>query len=184
MIQVRELILQNPIQNLKDGRNYFHVKAHNNVGWGGVATYEINVDTTAPYPFGIAKVLNDKGDKFIIYFATNDSFSGVDHFTVKVDGVDKGRQSTAYVISSTVNTIEVNAFDKAGNKRTEKETINEASISDETPVSDTVSTPDTRTIVFVIAIIAGVILIASLLIFAYIKYKKSRKSKAILPSVK
>lgn len=96
--------------NLPEGKNYFHIKAKNDVGWGSASHFQINVDTTAPDPFAVAYVKSTKR----VYFSTND-LSGIAKYVVKVDGKDLGEQQTGFQLQSEPSTIEVIAYDNAGN---------------------------------------------------------------------
>lgn len=128
---------------LTEGRNYFHIKAKNAVGFSSVTHFAINYDKTSPNPFGIAKIENNDKSKFIIYFATNDNLAGVSHFTVKLDETDLGKKSTGLEVDKTVYKAFVTAVDKAGNSRTEEVVITEpVPTESEAPVTGSLTLPE------------------------------------------
>jgi len=128
----------------KEGANYFHIKAKNSVGFGEVTHFAVQFDITKPYPFGIAKLLNVAGDKYLIYFATNDAISNIASYTVTVDGVDMGQQKTAYEIPLTAKGVDVGATDQAGNLHTEKLVLAEGVTgqTESEPASTPVNSPN------------------------------------------
>ncbi|MEI6462397.1 MAG: fibronectin type III domain-containing protein, partial [bacterium] len=107
--------LTKTLDSLKDGVNYFHIKAQNSVGWGSVTHFKIQVDSTQPDPFTITKVLDEVSSSYVIYFATNDDISGISKYTVNIDGVDKGEQKSKYTLPLNAQNVIVTAIDKAGN---------------------------------------------------------------------
>lgn len=158
--------------DLADGAYYFHIKAHNSIGWGATTHFRVLVDTTPPDPFGIAKLENEAGDKYALFFYTNDTLSGLDYFNVTVDDVDLGRQQTRMEIDKNAYVVVVTAYDKAGNSRSEKFIINE-------PIA---SAPMESSFVFdwksaVITICCGG-LIALLVLLAFIIYKRYKDKQA------
>jgi hypothetical protein len=107
--------------DMKDGTSYFHIKAKNDVGWGAVSHFKINVDSTAPNPFCIVGNKEDTGE-VSLYFATNDSASGIEKYMLKVDDADIGAQISGYKVSKDVKKVIITAYDNAGN--TKESTIN------------------------------------------------------------
>lgn len=101
--------------DLPEGTSYFHIKAKNSVGWSSATHFAINIDRSAPEPFTITKVKNESSGDYIAYFATNDSISGIEKYTVKTNSQDIGEQKSKLVISKDIATITVTAYDKAGN---------------------------------------------------------------------
>lgn len=162
--------------DLDDGIYYFHVKAHNDVGWGPAAHYKINIDTTNPDPFKIAYLEDpDDSTKYILYFATNDVTSGVVNFNLKVDGQDLEFQASGYKVSKNISKVLVTAYDNAGN-----------STSDELILKDTTLTPidgevkenqsfsfdwKTAAVTLSLVVLSGVIIT-----LCYFVYKRSKKN--------
>lgn len=74
------------VDTLPDGTYYFHLQIRNASGWGGIAHYRVNIDTTAPKPFTITFPHGTKGlePRPIILFDTTDSQSGVSHYDIKI----------------------------------------------------------------------------------------------------
>ena len=176
-------------QNLPDGINYFHIKAKNSAGWGAVSQYIINVDTQNPEPFSITKIINpSNSQEYIIYFSTNDSPSGINKYTMQLDGVDKGEQKSGVHIPITSNSITITAIDKAqnstnsllqlnsndqNNKTSTTRTIESTSSTNSNSTSsqsDTSSTPKSNNaLTIILVILSTALLIYSLLItFLYV----------------
>jgi hypothetical protein len=101
--------------SLLEGRSYFHIKALNSVGWSGVTHFLIQTDLSKPYPFSITKIKGEDG-KYVIYFSTDDEYSGVAKYTLKLNGKEMGEVKSKYVLESDSNDIEITAYDKVGNK--------------------------------------------------------------------
>lgn len=154
------------INDLVEGINYFHLKAHNDVGWGETIHFRINLDTTAPDPFKIAKLNDSDNESLLIYFATNDSTSGISHFNVELDGVGMGKQLSGYEIPLDVGKVKVTAFDMAGNSISDELVINdlvpiESDLPKENPINIDVKTAlvTLATVILIEIIIAGILLL-------------------------
>jgi hypothetical protein len=110
--------------NLRDGVQYFTLRAQNKTGWGGTASYVLRVDTQAPESLGV--VVDERGAT--IQASALDTLSGVAHYIVSVDGVSLGAIPTSSIertpyafvsaLSSGEHTVELQAVDGAGNKAT------------------------------------------------------------------
>jgi len=105
--------------SLLEGRSYFHIKALNSVGWSGVTHFLIQTDLSKPYPFSITKIKGEDG-KNTIYFLTEDEFSGIAKYTLKLNGIEIGEVKSKYILETDSNDIEVTAFDRVGNIYTSK----------------------------------------------------------------
>lgn len=105
------------IPSVLEGKSYFHIKALNSVGWSGVTNFLIQTDLSKPYPFSITKIKGDDG-KYVIYFSTDDEYSGIVKYTLKLNGIEIGEVKSKYVLDSDTNVIEVTAYDKVGNINT------------------------------------------------------------------
>lgn len=101
------------VSGLVEGVNYFHIKAKNETGWGTPAHYQLNIDKSAPEPFTITAEKNNEG--YVLYFATNDKYSGIEKFSLKTDGADQGVKTSGTIVAETVKVVVVTAYDKAGN---------------------------------------------------------------------
>lgn len=98
---------------LEAGKSYFHIKSKNSIGWGPTTHFQILVDNVIPDPFTVTLVDDSLGKKKLFY-ATNDSHSGIDKYIVIVNDVELGVLQTGLIIE-TPSKIVVKAFDKAGN---------------------------------------------------------------------
>ena len=110
--------------DLKDGIWYFDLQYANQAGWGPIATYKIQIDTTPPDNFEIQKVEIDDNTspsaEFV--FTAKDSGSGIDYFEVQIDDNESSRiefeEELRYVspiLSSGKHILNVKVYDKAGN---------------------------------------------------------------------
>lgn len=71
---------------LNDGTSYFKVRFRTQAGWGPVATYRLNIDTTAPHipTHDISyEVLNAS---LLVRAEASDAHSGIERYEVLVDG--------------------------------------------------------------------------------------------------
>lgn len=115
-----ELFTGKSVGILEDGIWYVHVQFRNNVGWGTVAHYRIAIDTVAPLPFEIT-INNEVSENPTpeITFETQDSFSGISHANIFING--KG-PLVATTSSTTLlpqppgkHVLMIKVFDRAGN---------------------------------------------------------------------
>ena len=97
-----------------EGKSYFHIKALNSVGWSGVAHFLIQIDLSKPYPFSITKIKEADG-KYMMYFSTEDEYSGIAKYTLKLNGLEIGEVKSKYILETDSNDIEVTAYDRVGN---------------------------------------------------------------------
>jgi hypothetical protein len=114
-------ITQKTVDNLDDGTYYFSLRVRTAIGWSTVSRYRIRIDTTPPNSFTIVRAQSDTP---AVVFETTDSGSGIDHYTVAIDGVTISEHVTATssahpyllsMLSSGAHTITVTAVDVAGN---------------------------------------------------------------------
>lgn len=150
---------------LTPGINYFHIRAHNTTGWSNQTIFTILYDNQAPDPFGIAKLKTADGGKYKIYFATNDSYSGVDYFTVSVDGIDMGKQTSGYEVDKSANKVTVTAYDKVGNYISEELVLDEPITIPNTNTTETTGTQlqistGTKNTIIVVAVLVLIALIS------------------------
>lgn len=109
-----------------DGQWYFHVRAKTDI-WGGVTTYPVRIDTTAPAAFRpkFDRSVMTTEDEPVVRFVTTDAASGVDHYEMKVLAKGDGGGSTLFVEAASPITLQtqpagnytivVRAVDRAGN---------------------------------------------------------------------
>ncbi len=110
----------------QDGVWYFHVQAQDNVGWGPVTHFKMQVDTRPPEPFTVKFPHGASTDdpRPIILFNTTDKLSGIDYYDVTVGGAHSVRVNTDIVDSNPYSlpdqdpgerAVKVVAYDRAGN---------------------------------------------------------------------
>lgn len=122
------------VEDLSDGTYYFSLQIRTAEGWGDVARYRVNIDTTPPTPFSVTFPHGTKGwePQPVILFNTTDKGSGVSAYNVKIDN-DNGPPRTAPPADSNPyplppqypgeHTVTVIAMDEAGNTRSASETF-------------------------------------------------------------
>lgn len=114
--------------DLKDGVWYFHIKARAqsaSSGFGTTTHFKIQVDTQKSLLFDIKLVgqndLNDVTRTPTIAFEAKDETSGMDHYSVYLDGeLVESKAVSPFTFSKLENgphVIRVAVFDKAGNER-------------------------------------------------------------------
>lgn len=108
-------------KDIDDGTWYFHIKFRNQQGWGKITHRKVLIDTQPPLPFEIEVQREDPTDpQPILIFETTDELSGIEYYEVKT-----GEREPLYLNLKTSyklppqtpgkHSIEVKAFDKAGN---------------------------------------------------------------------
>ena len=122
---------------VKDGINYFHIKAGKSGIWGGVSHYPIHIDTTPPPEFKI-QIERFGGltrPEFFVNFSTKDSLSGIDYYEISTVDINDPQSSISPFFIETISPykipskssgkylIIVNAYDKAGNYIQSKEIL-------------------------------------------------------------
>lgn len=108
-------------RDLADGRYSFTIKARpNNGSWSAITQYWVNVDATAPDPFGLEVLAQETiGGQSAIQWAATDGQSGIDYATLAVNGRDVGRVTSPTVLKTAWQgkRLTVTAYDYAGNTR-------------------------------------------------------------------
>ena len=105
---------------LEEGVWYIRVQFRNNIGWGELAYYKVQIDTTAPLPFEI-RIDSEVSDNPSpgIDFETNDSLSGIKEYEVLIDGIVIGTTtSTTFSLPPQKpgeHKAVIKAYDMAGN---------------------------------------------------------------------
>lgn len=115
------------IDKSDDGTWYFRVQEKTADGWGAIGTYRVNIDTAPPNSFAILAadgVSSDNPRPTIVFHAT-DNGSGVDHYTISLDGqaiatlaAGNGQGDISYAMPLQTpgqKMVSVDAFDAAGN---------------------------------------------------------------------
>lgn len=111
-----------------DGVWFFHLRAKTE-SWGGVTTFPVQIDSTAPAGFTpqLDKSVLTTEDAPIVRFSTTDAASGIDHFEVKVLAKDQQQSgvNTLFIegaspyslpkLPAGEYTVTVKAIDRAGN---------------------------------------------------------------------
>ena len=118
-------------EKVEDGLWYFHIKYQNKAGWGPILHRKVLIDTTPPeiYEFLIKKE-NSTDPKPILTFYATDTLSGIDYYQILIN--DKEFATTSDLeekifpigpLSPGKYKIELKAFDKAGNSKSEVKEI-------------------------------------------------------------
>jgi len=125
------LIDSKKYENVEDGIWYFHIRYQNKAGWGPILHRKVLIDTTPPEikEFSIKK--EDPTDpKPILTFYATDTLSGIDYYQILIN--DKEFATTTNIeekifpigpLSPGKYKIELKAFDKAGNSKSEVKEI-------------------------------------------------------------
>jgi hypothetical protein len=129
-------INEKEVMNLDDGIWYFHVQLLNASGWGEIAHFRFQIDTSPPLPFEI-EVREGKettSPQPTLIFEATDKVSGIDHYEVKIDQEPpieiKEKEYKIPVQMLGTHTIIVKAVDKAGNSTLAMTEINILSIEE------------------------------------------------------
>jgi hypothetical protein len=120
------LISSEQYSNIAEGTWYFHARFEDAVGdWSAPINFQVNIDVTPPLPFTVTAVpgAGISGRTELMFNAT-DSVSGMDHYvtvfdngattTVALSDVQNGIYTAPPLLPGD-HTVEVSAFDKAGN---------------------------------------------------------------------
>jgi hypothetical protein len=110
-----------PIKAIDDGISYWRVRTQDIEGnWGPFSEYsEFGIDTAPPKPVS-AQIIPNKwtSGNCTIYFSSEDVLSGIDNYTVFIDGTSIGPQISPFILpelSDGLHQINITASDKAGN---------------------------------------------------------------------
>lgn len=124
-------ITSRSVQDVEDGILYLHVQYFANGDWSNVQTYKLQIDTDSPTNLSVSTEENEIGG-VTLFMKADDSLSGVDRFTVKVDAekpitVKASVRGEALLdvpfIKTGEHTLIVTAYDSAGNKTETSTTI-------------------------------------------------------------
>jgi hypothetical protein len=114
---------------LADGVWYLHLRLENNIGWSPTLHYRLAIDTTPPTAFKITSDSGLKTDSSMptISFATSDLTSGIDFYTVRLNGETATTTTlTSYTFTPLlpgVHQLVIVATDKAGNSISQAEKL-------------------------------------------------------------
>ena len=119
-------VAEKDLEGISDGTWYFHVQFKDENGWGSVANFRFQIDTTPPAAMNIRFVDNSDttNPSPTVLFNTTDTESGIDYYKVKIGDQDfvvvsadtvKSNPYTLPAASPGKQTLLVQAFDKAGN---------------------------------------------------------------------
>lgn len=122
-------VLEKTLDITKDGVWYFHIQANDGDNWGSISHFKIQSDSTPPNDFTITfpdKISKDYS--LLALFDTTDDMSGIDHYDVSISGSKPVSVSSSDISSDNPytipdqepgqHTIQVIAYDKAGNSKT------------------------------------------------------------------
>lgn len=113
-------------EDVDDGIWYFHIRLRNASGWGEITHFRFQIDTVPPDPINIQFI---DGKEIIqprmnVTFNTADALSGIDYYQIKISDfalavsfneVLLHNPYTLPPVKPGIHTIQVIAFDKAGN---------------------------------------------------------------------
>lgn len=122
-------ISEKTIDTLVDGKYYFAISAKTPSGWTNVSRRQINIDTIPPKSFDVS-VVNEAWNKHFspqIVFSTEDNISENIKYEIKVGDSDAvittgHKRDNPYQLTSLkpgAHIVTVNAYDEAGNVRSE-----------------------------------------------------------------
>jgi len=126
-------ISEKQLDEVADGVWYFHCQFKNASGWGKTGHFKFQIDTQPPEPITIqfvdGKVVEQPRIK--VTFNTVDALSGIDYYKIKISGELLSSVSSTDILAHNPYTLppqspgnhslEVLAFDKAGNVTTATE---------------------------------------------------------------
>jgi len=116
-----EPISEKQLEDIADGIWYFHTQLQNKFGWGEIANFKFQIDTTNPSPFEI-KVKDGQettDPRPTLFFETTDGLSGVAYYELRIDQevpikIEKNEfEMPAQRLGKHI--IIIKAVDKAGN---------------------------------------------------------------------
>ena len=115
-------VSQRTINDLTDGVLYFHLRYQNSIGWGPVAHYKIQIDTTPPDKFSVQ--VSERGVERIVTIDATDSLSGIDSYSIQIDDAkpfvvkQDTLENNEYILPIQIegeHELIVVAYDRAGN---------------------------------------------------------------------
>jgi len=115
-------VSQKTLNNIADGKSYFHIRFANAQGYGPTTHYKIQIDSTAPKAF--TPTVSNDGYKSIVTLNAKDTTSGIDYYSIKIDNLPVIKVSSSDIVSGKYelpvqnqgsHDLVVIAYDKAGN---------------------------------------------------------------------
>jgi hypothetical protein len=105
------------LDNVADGVYYFHAQFKNAYGWGAIAHFRFQVDTTPPAPFVVSFPQGSESNnpKPAMTFNSTDKTSGIDHYELKIGDNAFTPFDLMPILSPGKYNVIVKAIDKAGN---------------------------------------------------------------------
>ena len=112
------------LPDFDEGAWYMHVQFRNSDGWGRVAHFPFNIDTSEPESFTITQntEVDPEDPRMSFIFDAVDAVSGVEDYEIQIDGGEftpwKDDGSHIYKVDNLTpgqHTMVVRAYDKAGN---------------------------------------------------------------------
>jgi hypothetical protein len=115
--------------DLANGIHFFHIKSLRDGVWGGTTHYSVKIDSSPPANFelNISPSSHTSNHEPIIQFSTTDSFSGIDHYEMKIVPLSGVKSDTLFTevtspyLSPSMEKgsydVIIRAYDKAHNYR-------------------------------------------------------------------
>jgi hypothetical protein len=107
--------------DLDEGTYYFHIKAKNDQGWGGVRHFRVNIDKTKPYDLSLTFEVGGTSiePKTYAKFEAKDNLSGIERYEISIGGRDFIEAKSPYemplIEDKKSQSVIIRAFDRAGN---------------------------------------------------------------------
>lgn len=116
-------IKEKALSDLPEGMSYLHLQLKDKNEWGEVRHYKLQIDTMTPEQVTIKEISQQYGTLKTFLFTASDTTSGIERYEISIDGSQSNillatGAETYFSPSGLVagiHTIEVKAFDKAGN---------------------------------------------------------------------
>ncbi len=115
-------VSQRTVSNLSDGILYFNVRYFNSIGWGPVASYRIQIDSTPPDKFILS--VRNQGMVNVVMLNAHDAMSGIDSYLIQINDKKAFRVKNGELVEHEYvlpvqnkgeHTLKVLAYDKSGN---------------------------------------------------------------------
>lgn len=179
-----------PVTSLKisadewtEGTQYLVVQFKNEEKWGMYSERQILIDGTPPEPFNISvKKLEEAGDGVIVSFVAADRLSGIAYFEVDANGyaarVSTAEAAQGFFLPLQANTevsLEVTAYDMAGNARVASTLIHPIAIEPSVANLGFVGFATEEPASVLAALMASLLLI----MFGYMVYERQRYAAAV-----
>lgn len=179
-----------PVTSLKissdewtEGTQYLVVQFKNEEKWGMYSERQILIDGTPPEPFNISvKKLEEASDGVLVSFVAADRLSGIAYFEVSANGyaarVSTAEAAQGFFLPLQANTevsLEVTAYDMAGNSRVASTLIHPIAIEPSVANLGFVGFATEEPASVLAALMASLLLI----MFGYMVYERQRYAAAV-----